>query len=127
MTRTFGAMSTVKLRAAGVGSRFPAGSVARTSTVWEPPSRDEVAIGELHDASWLESRRHSKLDPGSEEEKEGDGEASLVGPEGPELIVVSGPAASAVAAITRPQPKRAASDRNSQTGLRRCGLEGGGS
>ena len=44
----------------------------------------------------MESRRHSKLDPGSEEEKANEGEASLVAPEGPESIVVSGLAVSTV-------------------------------
>ena len=96
MTRTFGAMSTVKLRAAGVGSRFPAGSVARTSNVWEPPSRDEVAVGELHDAYALESSLHSKLEPGSEEEKLKLGAGLLVAPLGPPTIVVFGGAVSTV-------------------------------
>ena len=45
---------------------------------------------------WLESRRHSKLEPGSEEEKPNDGEGSLVGPDGPESIVVWGGVASTV-------------------------------
>ena len=47
-------------------------------------------------AAWFESRRHSKLDPGSEEEKPKTGLVSLVVPDGPESIVVCGGVASMV-------------------------------
>ena len=40
--------------------------------------------------SSVESTRHSKVELGSEEEKLNDGEESVVGPEGPESIRVSG-------------------------------------
>ena len=51
-----------------------------------------MVFGELQGQSkaWLESILHSKLEPGSEEEKAKVGVASLVGPEGPESIVVLG-------------------------------------
>jgi hypothetical protein len=74
-------------------------------------------------ASWVESRRHSKLDPGSEAEKENDGEASLVGPEGPESIVVWGIVALPAAA-TKLKPSTAAIASKARTGFRRCGLGG---
>src|SRR2546423_11106467 len=46
--------------------------------------------------SWFESRRHSKLELGSGEEKVNEREASLVVPEGSALIVVFGGVASTV-------------------------------
>ena len=95
----WGAMvSTVKLREAGVGSALPAGSTARTSKVCAPCARELYGCGEVQaskSASWVESRRHSKLAPASEE-KANDGEASLVRPEGPESIVVWGATVSTV-------------------------------
>ena len=40
--------------------------------------------------SSVESRRHSKVETGSEDEKVRFGEATVVGPDGPESIFVSG-------------------------------------
>ena len=44
----------------------------------------------------VESRRHSKLEPGLEDSNSKLGEALLVGPAGPAVIVVSGAAVSIV-------------------------------
>jgi hypothetical protein len=89
-----GVVSTVKLCEAGVGSVLPAGSVALTSKVWEPSVRalDEVWVlpGPEHAPNAPESKRHSKLDPASDEVKAKVGVVSLVGPEGPESTEVSG-------------------------------------
>ena len=78
-------VSTVKLREAGLGSVLPAGSVARTSKVWAPSAegarRAAARLQGSKSASWVESRRHSKLAPASEE-KPKDGVASLVRPGG---------------------------------------------
>ena len=52
--------------------------------------------GELQAANEAESKLHWKLEPASEEEKLKVGVASLVSPEGPESIVVSGSVASTV-------------------------------
>src|SRR6266496_3923271 len=94
-----GAVSTVKLREAGVGSVLPAASVARTRKVWEPSARALAGVcvspGPEEAPNGSESKRHSKLAPGSEE-KPNDGEALVVSPEGPESIVVSGGAVSTV-------------------------------
>ena len=93
-------MSTLKLRAAAVGSVLAAASVARTSKLWEPSESGEggvwVAPGPLQGAKAAESKRQAKLDPASEEWKEKLGEGLLVGPEGPESIVVSGGVESSV-------------------------------
>ena len=69
-------------------------SVARTSKVWEPSESAVagvwVAPGPLQGAKAAESKRHWKLAPGSLEEKPKVGVESLVGPCGPEVIVVFG-------------------------------------
>ena len=88
-------VSTLKLRAAAVGSVLAAASVARTSKLWEPSESGAevgvwVAPGPLQGPKAAESKRQAKLDPASEEWKEKLGAGLLVGPEGPESIVVSG-------------------------------------
>ena len=90
------AVSTVKLRDAGVGSTLPAGSVARTSNVWAPSACRAVVWAELQEAQAPPSTRHSNVEPGWSAEKVYVGVASLVGPEGPLSIVVSGAAVSTV-------------------------------
>src|SRR6185437_2661092 len=87
-----------KLRVAGLGSVLPAGSVARTSKTWAPEARSLAGVWLLpapeQGPNGAESKRHWKLEPGSEEEKPKVGVASLVEPEGPESIVVSGGSSS---------------------------------
>src|SRR4051794_8611458 len=63
-----GPVSTVKLRLAEVGSRLPAGSVARTSNVWAPSLSALIVVGELQAAKLSVSTRHSKLDADSLDE-----------------------------------------------------------
>ena len=88
-------VSTVNERTAGLGSVLPAASVARTSKVCGPSASGDVVCGEAQAAKGAAPRRHSSVAPGSlENEKVGIG--SLVGPSGPESIVVSGATVSTV-------------------------------
>ena len=94
-------VSTVKVACAGVASVLPAASVARTSKVWEPSFSDAVVCGEVQlpqPPGPLPSRRHSKLEPDSEELNAKSGVALLVRPPaaGPLVIVVWGAVASIV-------------------------------
>ena len=57
------AVSTVNARDAGVGSTFPAGSVARTSKVCAPSASDAVVTGVEHEPHTPPSTRHSKVEP----------------------------------------------------------------
>ena len=82
------AVSTVKLRDAGVGSTLPAGSVARTSNVWAPSASDAVVSGDAHEPQAPPSTRHSNVEPASSAENPNVGVASFVGPDGPLSIVV---------------------------------------
>ena len=84
------AVSTVKLRNAGVGSTLPAESVARTSKVCEPSARAAVVSGAEQSPQGPPSKRHSNVVPSSLEEKPNVGVGSFVAPAGPESIVVSG-------------------------------------
>ena len=100
-------VSTVKLRPAGLSSVFPASSVARTSKLWGPSERGAggvwAAPGPEQAAKASESKRHSKLEPGSVEEKAKVGVSSeVVEPSaGPESIVVSGGVSSGGAPTER--------------------------
>ena len=89
-------MSTVIAREAGVGSTFPAGSVARASKVWAPSASDAVVWAELQEPQAPASTRHSKLEPAWVDEKANVGVASFVGPDGPLSMVVFGAAVSTV-------------------------------
>jgi hypothetical protein len=84
----------VKARLAGRGSTLSARSIALTKNVWAPLPSGElgvwVAPGPKQDANPAPSNRHSNLEPGSSEVKPKVGVASLVVPDGPEVIVVSG-------------------------------------
>ena len=86
-------VSTVNERLAGVGSTLPAASHARTSNVYAPSASAEVVCGETQVANAAAPTRHSKVDAGSLENANV-GVESLVGPLGPESIVVSGAVAS---------------------------------
>ena len=80
-------VSTLNERLAGVGSVFPAVSVALTSKVCGPcASAEEVWVrpGPEQAPKGWESIRHWKLEPVSFEEKPKVGVVSLVAPEGPE-------------------------------------------
>ena len=90
------AVSTVKPRDAGVGSRFPAGSVARTSNVCAPSASDAVVSGVEHEPHAPASTRHSNVEPAWLDENANVGVASLVRPDGPPSIVVCGAAVSTV-------------------------------
>ncbi|HMJ94421.1 MAG TPA: hypothetical protein VK486_01120, partial [Thermoleophilaceae bacterium] len=90
------AVSTVKLRDAGVASTFPAGSVARASKLWRPSASEAVVTGVEHEPHAPASTRHSNVEPAWLDEKANVGVASLVGPDGPLSIVVCGAAVSTV-------------------------------
>ena len=90
------AVSTVKLRDAGVASTLPAVSVARTSNVCAPSASDAVVCGELQEAHAPASTRHSNVEPAWLDENANVGVASFVGPDGPLSIVVCGAAVSTV-------------------------------
>ena len=81
---------TVKLRAAGVGSRFPAASRARTSNVWLPFARFEYSLGELHEPQELASSRQWNVERASVEVKAKLAEVISMVPAGPAVMVVSG-------------------------------------
>jgi hypothetical protein len=74
---------------AGVGSTFPAASVARTLTVWGPTERLEYEDGEVHRLHEPLSILHSKL-LGSEAANATVALRAVVVPAGPEVIHVSG-------------------------------------
>src|SRR5439155_25329278 len=81
-------VSTVQVRVASVASVFPAWSVARTANVWVVSERLPYVWGELQAVKLPPSSLHSKLEPDSLEVKENVASVELVGPDGPELIVV---------------------------------------
>ena len=73
---------------------FWAWSVAWTSNVWAPLASGVDGVwlspGPEHGAKGSESKRHSKVEPGSVAEKVKVGVSSAVTPVGPESICVSG-------------------------------------
>jgi hypothetical protein len=81
--------STTKDRVAGVGSVFPAPSVARTATVWLPSARFEYDLGLEQDENAPPSSWHWKVER-SEAVKEKLTDAEVTVPAGPSVIVVSG-------------------------------------
>ena len=89
-------VSTVQVAAAGVGSRLPAASVARTVNVCGPWARLEYDFGDVHEAAAAVSSLQVKLTSGSDAPNE---IAALVlgtEPDGADVIVVSGTAVSTV-------------------------------
>ena len=84
------AAATVKAREAGLGSRLPAASLARTSKVWLASLKPEYDLGDEQADQVLPSRRHSNVDPDSLELNPKLADVELTVPEGPEEIVVSG-------------------------------------
>ena len=91
-----GAVSTVKLREAGVASTLPAGSIARTSNVWAPSAATAVVFADVHDVHAPPSTRHSNVEPAWLDENANVGVASPVRPDGPLSIVVCGATVSTV-------------------------------
>ena len=85
-----GVMSRVKLCVAGVGSTFPAASVARTLNVWSPSASTPGENGDAQVAYWPSSSLHSNVEPSSVDVKRN----GL----GPDVIVVSGGVVSTVKA-----------------------------
>ena len=87
----FGAdVSTVNERVAGEASVLPAASVARTETLWAPSPSAVVVHGLVQVAHEPVSTRHWNVEPLSLAVNANVGVVSLVGPVGPEPIVVSG-------------------------------------
>ncbi len=82
--------STVQAREAGDASTLPAASTARTSKLCEPFARPEYAFGELQAPQAEPSRRHSNVEPDSEEANDKLAAVEDVVPEGPAEIDVSG-------------------------------------
>ena len=74
------AVSTVKLREAGVGSTLPAASVARTSKVCDPCVRVALVKGEVQEAKAAASTRHWNVEPVSVEVNVKSGVVSFVEP-----------------------------------------------
>ena len=96
-----GAVSTVKLRLAGVGSVLLAVSVARTSKIWAPFASAFAGVWGLEQGeNDPESKRHSNVEPPSSEENAKVGVESLMNPDGPEVIVVSGGSVSGLPPTT---------------------------
>ena len=84
----------MKARAAGVGSTFFALSVARTEKLWLPRESGVegvwLAPGPEQAANGAESKRHWKVEPDSLDAKVKVGVSSVIEPDGPPVIVVSG-------------------------------------
>lgn len=89
-------VSTVQARDAGVGSTLVAGSVARTSKTWAPPASPVRETGLVQDANAATSRRHSNVEPPSEEKSWNEADVERIVPEGPNGMVVSGAVVSTV-------------------------------
>ena len=89
-------MSTVQLRVAGVGSVFPAASVARTSKTCAPSESSVYVAGEEQPAKVPAPSRHSNVEPVSLEVKLKAAEVEFVGSAGAEPIVVFGAVVSTV-------------------------------
>src|SRR5204863_5921048 len=92
-----GPESITQVKLAGVGSEFPARSLARTSNVWLPSvSAGEMVSGLEQNTQLLLSMRHSNVEPDSFELKVNVGVVLPEGLDGPESIVVFGAVRSIV-------------------------------
>jgi hypothetical protein len=76
-------------RESGVGSWFPAASVARTANVWPVGARFEYDAGLEHAANAAPSSEHWNVDAGSVEVNENCAVVDVVVSGGPSVIVVS--------------------------------------
>src|SRR5690242_6262726 len=105
-----GSASTVQVRVAGVGSGFPAASMARTSKTWLPELSPDTLFGAAHGANAAPSTRLSKLASGSLENPKVALDPAVSPSAGPESIVVSGGSVSdgvtAAPAVHAPPMKR---------------------
>ena len=95
------AVSTVNAASPGVASTLPAASVARTENVYAPSAsgpttRGDVQLTYVPVVAPGPSSLHSNVEPGFVEVNVNDGDATFVGPVGPDVIVVSGAAVSTV-------------------------------
>ena len=100
MSVVFGAVvSTVQVKLAGVGSRFPAVSIARTWKVWLPTASPARLSGVVHAANAAPSRLHSKL-PASVEVKVKVALVELLTAGGVEVSVVFGAVRSTIVEVT---------------------------
>jgi hypothetical protein len=84
------AVSRCHVQVAGEASVLPAGSVARTSNVWELSVSPATPFGLAQGVQLPPSMRHSKVDPLSEELKVKLGVVAFDGSAGSAVIVVSG-------------------------------------
>ncbi len=88
-------LEMVNVRVAGLGSTLPSASIARTAKVWVPAGSGAVVVnGDEQGVHGPRSIRHSNREPASSETNVNVGVGSSVGPDGPEVIVVSGGSAS---------------------------------
>src|SRR5438034_3088863 len=83
-------VSTLQLALAGVGSVFPAESVALTAKVCAPCASPVYVVGEVQATYAALSRLHANVDPASFEENENVADVDATVPVGPETIDVSG-------------------------------------
>src|SRR4051794_5306703 len=91
MAGVFGGLVSMKIaREAGLPSGLPTESTARTSKVWLPRVSAGAVNGDGHAANAPPSTLHSNVEPGLLDSNAHVGVVSLVGPSGPEVIVVSG-------------------------------------
>ena len=93
-----GTVSTVKDQVAGVGSRLPAPSMARTAKVCAPSASASVVNGVVQAANAAASRRHWNVEPSSDAVKPNVGAFSWVELPGLLVMVVSGGTVSTVKA-----------------------------
>jgi hypothetical protein len=101
-----GVRSTVHVKTAGVGSVFPAGSVARTWNVWLPSTRLEYALGLVQAPNPPPSSWHWKELPASVDVKLKLAEVAFVGFEGFAVMEVSGAPVSTTQVWTAAEASR---------------------
>jgi hypothetical protein len=95
-----GAMSTVHVRLAALGSVLPAASIARTRNVWLPPVSPVYWRGEVQVLkAVVESSEHWNVEPGSVELNAKEATVAFVRAAGPLSIAVSGGVTSAAGPI----------------------------
>ena len=96
-----GGPSSVHSQVAGVGSAFPDGSIARTSSTCSPPASSSTSCGETHEANEPPSSAHSNVEPNWLEAKVNVAVVLVVPSAGPVSTVVSGAVASAGASTVQ--------------------------
>src|SRR3954447_3333465 len=91
-----GVASTTNERLAAVASALPAGSIARPWNEWGPSPSGAVVLGAEQFANAAPSTLHWKVEPGSFELNPNVGVLSVVRPNGPPVIAVTGGSVSTV-------------------------------